>query len=88
MAVPVSSPNGCGPLAQGLGGKAAEGQGTSDLSLRQIEGKRDRKVQSHPGNKEGLRVLTSSIGERGGLHIGGAEEPSFMKELRGTLWDG
>lgn len=65
VAVPVISPNGCGPLAQGLGGKAAEGQGTSDLSLRQTGGKRDREVQSHPRDKGRLRVLMSSIGERG-----------------------
>lgn len=34
VAVPVISPNGCGPLAQGLGGKAAEGQRSTFNDLR------------------------------------------------------
>lgn len=59
VAVPVISPNGCDPLAQGLGGQAAEGQRTSDLSLR-IEGKRERQDDlPHPRNR-GLRVFPPS----------------------------
>lgn len=47
LAVPVIGPNGCGPLTQGLGGQAAEGQRTSDLSLR-IEGKREGQEDPTP----------------------------------------
>lgn len=59
VAVPVIGPNGCGPLAQGLEGQAAEGQRTSVLSLR-IGGKREGQEDlPHPSDR-GLRVFPPS----------------------------